>query len=64
MLKDTYLQVSIMLHFLDMFNPMYPVNHTEIPLNIIQQLYNIQIMKICLDFSCQHPQSETMDDTN
>ena len=26
--KDTFLQVSIMLHFLDKFNPIYPLKHT------------------------------------
>ena len=36
----------------------------EIPLNITQQLYNVQIMKTFFDLSGQHPQNETKDHTN
>ena len=60
----TYIQVSIMLHFLDRFNPIYLLTYYEIPPNIIQQLYNMQFMQIFLDLSCQHPQIETISDTD
>ena len=33
-------------------------------MNISQQPYDIQIMKIILVLSSEHPQSKTMDDTN
>ena len=51
-----------MLHFLDSFNAIYPLIHTVKShgiLNITEQLYNIQIMKIFLEIL----ERETMDDT-
>ena len=48
-----------MLHFLDGFNPIYPLRaHCKAPLKIAQHLYDIQIMKIFLVLSSQHPQSK------
>ena len=63
-MKDTHIQVFIMLHFLDRFNPIYPLKHTEVQLNITQRLYDIQIMKMIFVLSGQNPRSETMDDTS
>ena len=51
-----------MLHFLDRFNPIYPLKHT-MKSHWISLNYNIQIMKIILVYLVL-PQSETVDDTN